>query len=167
MGQNGTRYESELSLGPTSAGVAATAAIRSGSGSNATKLLMSPVHNDPCAGAPCLEQCKQKIPDVLSPFFPYASLLSDHVMLRYTMCYHYRYPFQARFGLVIIEFFSYCGGVLTSSPEVAVIVTAQESLAPISCVYTANPYVELLKPDKVLSEPSVISKSCSTLSLKS
>ena len=30
------------------------------------------------------------------------------------------------------KFVSYCGGALTSSPEVAVIVTAQESLAPIS-----------------------------------
>jgi hypothetical protein len=30
------------------------------------------------------------------------------------------------------EIFSYCGGGLTSSPEVVVIVTAQESLAPIS-----------------------------------
>jgi hypothetical protein len=39
---------------------------------------------------------------------------------------------QIDFGDGHHEIFSYCGGGLTSSPEVAVIVTAQESLAPIS-----------------------------------
>jgi hypothetical protein len=42
------------------------------------------------------------------------------------------FPPPIDFGDGHHEIFSYCGGGLTSSPEVAVIVTAQESLAPIS-----------------------------------